>query len=204
MKIIILLSVLLFSAGSFGQEEEITEAPKEVKAKMEKKEKKKKQKKVKTKIKLTNALVIGQMNNPDDRYSIEIAVTQMLRNANVKAEPSLNLLKLGSDSRILATDSLVEVVKQKGIDTYMLISIRGFDRKYRPGNLDDDFTKSLDQATFFDLYRIDAVSVSFQIKFFRDGKCVHAEIIKCGNIADRGSVIKRFRKKLAKRLKRKW
>jgi hypothetical protein len=143
------------------------------------------------------------MNNPDDRYSIEIAMTELLRRSNIKTQPSLNLLKLGSDSRMLATDSLLEIVKQKGLDTYMLISIRGFDRKYRPGNLEDDFAKSLDQASFFDLYRVDAVSISFQIKFFRDGKCVHAEIIKCGNIADRGSVIKRFRKKVGKRLK-KW
>tara|TARA_B110000285_G_scaffold216746_1_gene264340 strand:+ start:488 stop:1087 length:600 start_codon:yes stop_codon:yes gene_type:complete len=199
MKIVILLSVVLFTAISFGQEEGITETSIEVKTKKEKKPKK-----IKSRIKLANALVIGQMNNPDDRYSIEMAMTQMLRSANIQTEPSLNLLKLGSDSRVLATDSLLEVVKQKGLDTYMLISVCGFDRKYRPGNLDDNFSKSLDQATFFDLYRLDAVSVSFQIKFFREGKCVHAEIIKCGNIADRGGVVKRFRKKVAKRLKKKW
>ena len=161
MKIVILLSVVLFTAISFGQEEGITETSIEVKTKKEKKPKK-----IKSRIKLANALVIGQMNNPDDRYSIEMAMTQMLRSANIQTEPSLNLLKLGSDSRVLATDSLLEVVKQKGLDTYMLISVCGFDRKYRPGNLDDNFSKSLDQATFFDLYRLDAVSVSFQIKFF--------------------------------------
>ena len=204
MKLLVLLSFVLFIAVSFAQEDATPTTATETKAKKEKKPKKKKEKKVKTRIKLTNAVVVGQMDNPDDRYSVEIAATDILRQGNVKTTPSLNLLKLGSDSREIASDSIQTKLKAEGFDTYMLVSIRGFDKKYKPGNLDDDFEKSLDQATFFDLYRLNAVSVSFQIKFFRGGECVHAEIIKCSNIADRGGVLKRFRKKLAKRLKKKW
>lgn len=204
MKLIILLSFVLIGSISFSQEDGTPVTPTETKAKKEKKPKKKKKKKAKTSIKLTNAVVIGQMDNPDDRYSIEIATTDILRQFRVKTTPSLNLLKLGSDSREIASDSIQTKLKAEGFDTYMLISIRGFDKRYKPGNLDDDFEKALDQATFFDLYRLNAVSVSFQVKFFQNGKCVHAEIIKCGNVADRGGVLKRFRKKLAKRLKKKW
>ncbi len=207
MKLLIILSFVFIGVISFSQEDGTSVTPTETKAKKEKKpkkEKKKKTKKIKTRIKLTNAVVIGQMDNPDDRYSVEIATTDLLRQYKVKTTPSLNLLKLGSDSREIASDSIQTKLKAEGFDTYMLVSIRGFDKNYKPGNLDDDFEKSLEQATFFDLYRLNAVSVSFQVKFFRDGKCVHAEIIKCGNIADRGGVLKRFRKKLEKRLKKKW
>ena len=46
---------------------------------------------------LTNALVIGQLDKPEDRFSIEINLTELLTSNGVKAMPSLNVLKLGSD-----------------------------------------------------------------------------------------------------------
>lgn len=163
------------------------------------------QKKVKyPPLKLTNALVIGQMDTPDDRYSIEISMTDLFARNGVRASPSLNVLKLGNDAQLLASDSLQKIVAAKGIDTYALITIRGFDRKYQPSNVNDDFETALGQASFFGLYREGAVSVSVQFKFFRDGKCVYAEVIKVGNIGSRESVIKRLSKKVNKRLAKKW
>ena len=116
----------------------------------------------------------------------------------------MNVLKLGSDARALASDSVQNVVSMKGIDTYCLVSIRGFDRNYNVSNIADDFETALNQASFFELYRTDAVSITFQFKFFRDNKCVHAEVVKCGNIGSRSSVLKRFRKKVGKRIKKSW
>ncbi len=165
----------------------------------------KKEKKQKPgKIKLTNALVIGQLDTPEDRYSLEINLTDLLARKGIKAVPSLNVLKLGADSQQLATDSVQQAIKAKGIDTYMLVSIRGYDRKYRVGNLDDSFETALGQASFFELYREGIVSISFQIKIFRDGKCVAADMIKCGNIGDRDTVLRRLRKKLNKVIDKKY
>ena len=47
---------------------------------------------------LNNALVIGQLDKPEDRFSVEINVSELLSNNGVKAMPSLNVLKLGSNS----------------------------------------------------------------------------------------------------------
>lgn len=206
MKAFILTALIAFtgftpclpSAVAYAQEtsEKETKPAKEQKAK--------KVKKAKTSISLTNTLVIGQMDTPSDRYSIEITLTEMLTNYGVKAVPSLNVLKLGSDSRALATDSIQRIIAAKGVDTYCIVSIRGFDRNYDVANTADDFATSLDQASFFELYRADAVSISFQFKFFRGNKCVHSEIVKCGNIGSRESVLKRFRKKVGKRIKKSW
>ncbi|MDG1333307.1 MAG: hypothetical protein P8P74_13310 [Crocinitomicaceae bacterium] len=207
MKAFILSILIAFTGFGFAQETETTSAEKtktEKPKKAKKKKKKKKSKKVKTAISLDNALVIAQMDTPEDRYSIEILLTEMLTGAKVNSSPSLNVLKLGSDSRALASDSVQKVVALKGIDTYCLVSIRGFDRNYNVSNKSDDFETSLNQASFFELYRIDAVSISFQFKFFRDNKCVHSEVVKCGNIGSRSSVLKRFRKKVGKRIKKSW
>lgn len=212
MKALILSLLIAFSGTAFSQETETTSAEpktestseKDQKSKKTKKKKKKKSKKVKTSISLDNALVIAQMDTPEDRYSIEILLTEMLTSAKVNASPSLNVLKLGSDSRSLASDSVQKVVALKGIDTYCLVSIRGFDRNYNVSNRADNFETALNQASFFELYRMDAVSISFQFKFFRNNECVHAEVVKCGNIGSRSSVLKRFRKKVGKRIKKCW
>lgn len=207
MKALIFTALIALSGLAIGQEASVTsteETKTEKPKKAKKAKKKKKSKKEKTSIILDNTLVIAQMDTPEDRYSIEITLTEMLTRNRVKAVPSLNVLKLGSDARTLASDSIQKIVASKGVDTYCIVSIRGFDRKYTVSNNADDFETALNQASFFELYRADAVSVSFQFKFFRDNKCVHSEIVKCGNIGSRETVIKRFRKRVGKRIKKSW
>jgi len=182
MKNVLLIAILLISAVSFGQ----------------------KKSKKKVNLNLTNALVIGQVDTPEDRYSMEINLTDMFTRNGVKTSPSLNILKLGNDAQMLATDSIQQIVKSKGIDTYVLVSVKGYDRKFQPTNLADDFATALGQASFYDLYRDGIVSISFEFKFFREGKCVHAEVIKCGNIGSRETVLKRLRKKVTKRIVKRW
>lgn len=153
---------------------------------------------------LKNALVIGQMDNAEDRYSMEIILTDLFTRNGVKTIPSLNVLKLGSDAIVLATDSLQQQMAARGIDTYMLVSVRGYDRKFKVSEKQDDFKTALEGASIFDLYREDIVSISFEFKFFRAGQFVYSEIIKCGNISDRETVIKRLVSKTEKRLVKKW
>jgi len=153
---------------------------------------------------LTNALVIGQMDKEEDRYALEINLTELLTDAGIKAIPSLNMIKLGSDAAILATDSIQKVVAAKGVDTYILISIRGYDKKYRISERNDDIATALNAGNLFPLYRDEVTSVSFEFLFYRNGKFVGSDIVKCGNISNRDSVIKRFRKILVKHIVKKW
>ncbi len=162
------------------------------------------QKKKKANLKLTNAVVIGQVDTPEDRYSLEINLVELLGSYGVKSTPSLNVLKLGSDARLLAQDSVLQALSAQGYNTFLLFTVKGYDRRFKPSNLSDDFERALNQGSFYDLYREGIVSVSFEVKFFREGACVHAEVIKCGSVSDRESIMKRLRKKVGKRLKKAW
>ncbi|MEJ6775899.1 MAG: hypothetical protein QNK85_01070 [Crocinitomicaceae bacterium] len=162
------------------------------------------QKKEKLKLDLTNALVIGQMDKTEDRYSLEINATELLNSRGVKAIPSLNVIKLGGEALVLASDSIAELMKAKGIDTYVLISVRGFDRKFKVSGIKDNLETALGLSSLFDLYREDIVSISFEFKFFRGSELIYSDMVKCGNIGDRESVIKRFRKKVGKRIVKRW
>ena len=182
MKNALLIIVLLVSGITFGQ----------------------KVKKKDLQLNLSNAVVIGQLDNPADRYSIEANLTELFANSGVKSIASLSLMKLGADSQGLAADSTLAMAKGKGFDTYVLVSIRGYDKRYKVSSSTEDFTTSLGRASLFGLYQQDVVSVTFEFKFFRDGKMVHAETIKCGNAGSRSKVLTKIRKKVSKKLDKSW
>lgn len=155
-------------------------------------------------LRLQNALVVGQLDKPEDRYTIEINLTEMLTDAGIKAVPSLNMMKLGSDAAVLTSDSIQNLVKAKGIDTYVIVSVRGFDRVFKPTERKDDLNTALGAGSLFPIYRDEVVSVSFEFLFYRNGQFVASDIVKCGNVSERDTVIKRFRKKVSKRIVKKW
>ncbi len=153
---------------------------------------------------LSNGVVIGQVDKPEERYALEGALANLLSENGVNATPSLNYIRSGGDSRELASDSLMNVLKQKGFDTYVIVSVRGYDRKFKPSQRRDSLVEKLGQTSLHEIYRLDAVSVSFEFTFYRNGEYIATDIVKCGNISDRESVLKRFRKKVSKRIYKKW
>ncbi|MGY8926302.1 MAG: hypothetical protein ACKVJC_03295 [Flavobacteriales bacterium] len=157
----------------------------------------------KQKLSLNNAFIVVLLDNPEDRYSLEINFTELLMSKGVKAEPSLNHIKLGADSQGLANDSITALIKSKGIDTYVLVSVRGHDKRFKKTKRKDSLEVALSQGSLYDLYRQDVISISFEFKFYRNGVFVYSDIVKCGNVSDRSTVLKRFRKKVGKRTK-KW
>lgn len=153
---------------------------------------------------LQNALVIGQLDKPEDRFSVEINITELFVNSGVKAMPSLNVLKLGSDPEQLANDSIRELLKAKGIDTYVLVFVRGYDKKFKATEQKDDLITILNTGSLFPIYREEVTSVSFEFLFYRNGAMVASDVIRCKGVSDRDAVIKKLRKGVNKRLLKKW
>lgn len=154
--------------------------------------------------KLTNAVVVAQQDKPEDRYSLEINVLQLLASNGVKTKASLNLVKQGGSPLILAEDSIQVTVLDEGIDTYMLISVRGYDKKFKPSENLLPMVDELNAGHLFPLFRDDVTSVTFSVTFYRSNKPVHYELIKTGNVGSRDAVLKKFLKKLDKRLQKSW
>jgi len=158
----------------------------------------------KVKINLNNALVIGQIDKPQERYAIEVALTNLLTENGVKAAPSLNYMRVGADSQVLASDSMITKLKGEGFDTYIIVNVRGYDRKYKETHRQDPLIEKLGQGSLHELYRQDIVSITFEFLFYRNGQYLTSELIKLGNISDRESVLKRFNKKVGARIAKRW
>ncbi|MEZ4890847.1 MAG: hypothetical protein R2779_09960 [Crocinitomicaceae bacterium] len=155
-------------------------------------------------LKLTNCVVVGQFDKPEDRFTIESAVTSLLNEYNVKTTPSVNYVKTGEDASILASDSLQNLLKEKGFDTYVIVSVRGYDRTFKPSKVKYPLAEKLDQGTLREIYRNGAVNVSFEFAFYRNKELVATDIVKCTNISNRESTMKRFNKNVDSRIEKKW
>ena len=149
-------------------------------------------------IKLTNALIIGQFDKQEDRFAIEVNVTDLFTSFGIKAIPSINILKQGADPLILASDTMINSLKAKGIDTYVLICVKGYDRKFKGSKSEMLLVEGLKQASIYHLYKDDITSITLEFSVFREGKRLYANTLKVGNISNRDDVLKRFRKKAPK------
>lgn len=158
----------------------------------------------KSEINLKNALVVGQMDKADDRYTVEAVLTELLANNGVKSMPAMNILKVGNDPSILASDSIMNLVKSKGFDTYVLVSVRGFDKKFKLAKKQSTLIELLKEGHLFPIYRDEATSVTFEFFFYRNGIYVGTDLVKCGNVSSKDSVMKRFRKKTTKHIQKNW
>lgn len=153
---------------------------------------------------IDNVVIVGQLDQLEDRYSLEINLTQLFKSYGIKTNSSLNIVKQGGDTGILATDSLQTQLKEKGFDTYMLISVRGYDKKFKKSTSISDFKTEINAGHLFALYREEIVSVTFEIIFFKDGKALENRLIKVGSVGSRETVIKKLVKKLDKKIRKNW
>lgn len=155
-------------------------------------------------LKLTNAMVVSHMDNQEDRYSLEVAISEILTANHIKNAVSLNTLKQGGDPQVLLTDSITQVLQAKGINTLMLVSIRGYDRRFHLSESKQTLAEDLSTANLFSLYKDDIVSVTLEFHFYRNGVLVGTDLLKLGGISSRDGVMKKLRKKLPKRIHKKW
>ena len=157
-----------------------------------------------TQTKFSNTIVIAQFDKPEDRYAIEVALTEIFSQQNIKVMPMQNIIKQGGNPLVLCNDSVQSILKSQGFDTYLVVNVRGYDRRFKPSESMINFCDAMNMTSIYKLYRDEATSVSFEFLFFKNNQIIFRDILKCGNISDRNSTLKRFKKKLPKRMKKKW
>ena len=156
-------------------------------------------------IKFKNALVVGQFDKSEDRYAMELNLVEILQQNGYKAMPSFNLLKQGEALGNLLNDSTRNILKSKGIDAYVVLNVRGYDRKFKASEAKTTLKEMLDMTSIYHIYRDEATSVTFEFTFFDlNNQLIGRSLLKCGNVSDRDSVMKRFRKKLPKTIVKDW
>jgi hypothetical protein len=155
-------------------------------------------------IKLTNAVVITQFDKEEDRYAMQALMADLLKSYQINALPVMNVLKQGEDPQHLLQDSIQKLLVQKGFDTYLVVNVRGYDRTFKPSEDTQTLAELLETTSIYQIYRDEATSVSFEFSIYRNGKLISREVLRCGNVSDRDSVLKRLRKRLPKKVLPTW
>jgi hypothetical protein len=155
-------------------------------------------------IKLNNAVVIAQFEREEDRYAMQATLSELFKTYQVKVLPVMNVLKQGEDLQHLLNDSIQSVILQKGFDTYVVVNVRGYDRKFKVSDDTQTLSEMLETTSIYHIYRDEATSVSFEFSIYRNGKLIDRQILRCGNVSDRDSVLKRLRKRLPKKILPSW
>lgn len=155
-------------------------------------------------LKLSNVVVVSHLDKQEDRFSLEIALSETLSRCAVKNTVSLNLLKQGGDPQVLITDSMTNILKNKGFNTMMLVSVRGYDKTFRPSSENFNITEDLAAENLFPLYKEDIVSVTLEFHFYRNNELVYTDLLKVSGASSRDKVLKKLRKKLTKKITKDW
>ena len=98
-----------------------------------------------------------------------------------------------------------KLLKSKGIDAYVILNVRGYDRRFKASEAKTTLKDMLDMTSIYHIYRDEATSVTFEFTFYDlNQHLIGRSLLKCGNVSDRDSVMKRFRKKLPKTIQKHW
>lgn len=151
-------------------------------------------------LKLTNAVLVAQLDRSEDKFTAEINLAEIFADNGINVLPSLNLLKQGAPLTSLVSDSITTILKEKQIDTYLLVNVRGYDRQFRLSTKIGTLTDELNVAHLFPLFRDEITSITFEFNFFRDGKLVHTELMRLKNVSTKEKVIQKLHKKLPNRI----
>lgn len=155
------------------------------------------------KSKLNNAVVVGLYDKKDDRFKMEILLAEKLIEAGVKTTLSLNYLKEGSDISGLASDSVQQKIKSAGYDTFVLFSVRGYDKKFKPVSKWFTLEEELKLGHLFPPFREDVSNVTFEFKFYKGTEMVAYDQIKVSSPSNDG-MLKKLNKELDKKIKKQW
>ncbi|MEY4288260.1 MAG: hypothetical protein RLZZ30_348 [Bacteroidota bacterium] len=156
-------------------------------------------------IKFKNAVVVAQFDKSEDRYAMELNYAEILQQHGYKAMPSFNVLKQGEPLVNLANDSIKKILRSKGVDAYAILNVRGYDRRFKPSEAKISLKEILEMTSIYHIYRDEATSVTFEFTFFDlNDQLIGRSLLKCNNVSDRDSVMKRFRKKMPKLIASGW
>jgi hypothetical protein len=156
-------------------------------------------------IKFKNALVVGQFEKNEDRYAMELNLVELLQQNGYKAMPSFNVLKQGGAMVDLLNDSIRKIIQSKGIDAIVVLNVRGYDRRFKASESNIPIKEMLEMSSIYHIYRDEATSVTFEFTIYDlNHQIIGRSLLKCANVSDRDSVMKRFRKKLPKMILKEW
>lgn len=153
---------------------------------------------------LDNVIVVAQQNQTEDRYNLELAVIDFLRSKSINTRSGISITKEGQGPPSLANDSLQNRMEEEGFPMFMLVSVRGYNKRYSISEQQNALNDELKAGNLFAYHREDISSVTFTISFYRNGVPVHAELIRVTKTKSPEKILSTLIKKMERQYKKVW
>lgn len=155
------------------------------------------------KLNLKNAVVVGLFDKKEERFQMEIMLAEILIQHQIKSKVSLNFIKEGADIASFANDSIQESVKKAGFENYILISVRGYETKFKPATIKYTLEEELKLGHLFPVFREEISNVTFEFKIYRGSEMIGYNLLKVPSPSNEG-LLKKFKAKIDKLIKKHW
>ena len=149
--------------------------------------------------KLKGAMILVKNDKPQERFSMEANLGKLFSVYKMPILLSVNLIKEGAPLIELADERVQKEMNAKGINSVLVISVRGFDTRFSARTkIPQTLAEMLQEGNLNPITAEEATTVTIEFFQYIDGKFVGYHIQRVGGAATKTKVYQRLQKRLDK------
>jgi len=153
---------------------------------------------------LKGVMLLVKNDNAQERFSIEANLGKIFAQFNMPILLSINLIKQGAPLTELSDPKIQGEMNSKGINSVVVVSIRGFDARFKPRTkMPATLDEMLQEGNLYPISQEEATTVTIELIQFVNGKFNGYHMMRISSASDKTKVYSKIQKKL-NRLMPKW
>jgi hypothetical protein len=142
-------------------------------------------------------MLLVKNDNAQERFSIEANLGKIFASFQMPLLLSINLINQGSPLKELAEARVQNELSARGINSVIVVSIRGFDQRFKPRTkIPEKLIDILEEGNLYPISQEDASSVTVEFFQYIGGNFNGYHMMRIGGASDRTKVYNRILKRL--------
>ena len=148
---------------------------------------------------LKGAMILVKNDKPEERFSMEANLGKLFSTFGMPLLLSINLIKEGAPLSELGETKIQAELNAKGINSVLVISVRGFDTSFKPRTkIPLTLAEMLQEGNLNPISLDEASSVTIEFFQYINGKFNGYHIQRLGGASSRSKVYNKLQKRLEK------
>jgi hypothetical protein len=153
---------------------------------------------------LKGAMLLVKNDDAKERFSVEANMGKILATYNLPLLLSINMINQGAPLKELAGARVQNEMSARGINSVLVVSIRGFDQRFKPRTkIPATLEEMLEEGNLYPISQEEATTVTIEFIQYVGGKFNGYHMMRIGSASNKSKVYTRIQKKL-NRLVPKW
>ncbi len=150
---------------------------------------------------MKGAMLLVKNDNAQERFSVEANLGKILATYNMPLLLSINLINQGAPLKELAGARVQNEMSARGINSVIVVSIRGFDQRFKPRTkIPATLEEMLEEGNLYPLSQEDVTTVTIEFIQYVGGKFHGYHMMRVGNASNKSKVYSKIQKKLNRQI----